>query len=117
MTLAFGNHLPYVLLHNGLLVPLQCALILGFTGKHWLARFLSHPWLMLLGEASYSFYLIHMIVLEELSQHFHFAMSITNALWRIALIAGFCVLLYLGFERPCRRLILALYRRGPRLAT
>ncbi len=110
VTLAFGFHLPYVMLHNGLLIPLQCAVILGLTGKHWLARVLSHPWLMLLGEASYSFYLIHMVLLEGMTQHIDLPMSIWNAVWRLALIAGLCVLIYLGVERPSRRVILNWYR-------
>ncbi len=109
--LAFGNHLPYVMLHNGLLIPLQCAVILGLTGHHWLARALSHPWLMLLGEASYSFYLIHMIVLEGMAQHISLPMSVGNAAWRLALITAFCLLLYVFFERPCRRIIMDVYRR------
>ncbi len=110
IVLGFSQHLPYVMLHNGLLIPLQCALILGLTGRHWLARVLSRPWLMLLGEASYSFYLIHMQILEGMSQHFNLAMSIWNAVWRLALIAAFCVLLYLSVERPSRKLILEWYK-------
>ncbi len=110
VVLGLSQHLPYVMLHNGLLIPLQCALILGLTGRHRLARLLSRPALMLLGEASYSFYLIHMQVLEGMAQHFDIRMSIMNAVWRIALIAGFCVLLYLWVERPSRRVLLDWYR-------
>ena len=107
--------LPYVFLHNGLLIPLQCAIILGLCGQHWLTRVLSHRWLMVLGEASYSFYLIHLLIFDWMGEHFHTPATIANALWRLPLIVAVSVLLYLYVERPCRRRLLQWYSRPPRM--
>lgn len=59
---------PYLLVHNGLLAPLFAWLIvaLALAGADasrpasGLVRLLSHPVLVLLGEASYSLYILHM---------------------------------------------------------
>ena len=58
-------------------VPIQCLqfgflcapgaalLIYGLAyGQGWLAKFLSHPWMILLGTSSFAFYLIHDLVLR-----------------------------------------------------
>lgn len=60
LLLAASPALPFVLLHNGLLAPLFGLLIFGLAGGRGpLARMLSHPGLVLLGEASYALYLLH----------------------------------------------------------
>lgn len=112
LVLGISTHLPYVMLHNGLLIPVQCAVILGLSGQHWLTRVLSHPWLMVLGEASYSLYLIHLLVFFWMQDHFHLATSIAHAVWQIALITGFSLLLYLYAERPSRRILLQTFAAG-----
>jgi peptidoglycan/LPS O-acetylase OafA/YrhL len=58
--LALSDKIPYPLLHNGLLAPLYAALILGLAcGEGPVVTLLSHPVLVLLGEASYATYLLH----------------------------------------------------------
>jgi peptidoglycan/LPS O-acetylase OafA/YrhL len=58
--LAMSPALPFILLHNGLLAPAFGLLIFGLAcGRGPLARILSHPGLLLLGEASYALYLLH----------------------------------------------------------
>ncbi|HEX8439121.1 acyltransferase [Archangium sp.] len=58
--LALGPRVPYVLLHNGLLVPAFAVLLLALATDQGLpARLLRHPWLVRLGEASYSLYILH----------------------------------------------------------
>lgn len=60
LLLAASSALPFVLLHNGLLAPMFGLLIFGLAGGRGpLARILSRPSLVLLGEASYALYLLH----------------------------------------------------------
>lgn len=112
LVLCVSDHLPYVMLHNGLLIPLQCAVILGLCRQHWLTRLLSHRWLMVLGEASYALYLIHLLIFFWMQDHFHLATSVANAVWQITLVTVFSVLLYRYVERPCRRFVLQAFASG-----
>jgi peptidoglycan/LPS O-acetylase OafA/YrhL len=50
---------PYLLLHDGLLMPLFGCIVLGLAGENWLARAFSIRPLVFLGEASYCLYLLH----------------------------------------------------------
>jgi peptidoglycan/LPS O-acetylase OafA/YrhL len=51
--------LPYPLLHNGLLIPLNCMLVLGLArGGGVVGVFLRQPMLVRLGEASYALYIL-----------------------------------------------------------
>ncbi len=57
--LAFADHIPYVLLHNGLLAPAFAALVLGLATTTPVSRPLQRRRLVTLGEASYSLYILH----------------------------------------------------------
>jgi hypothetical protein len=52
LALVFSGHLPAIMLHNGLLIPLYALVILGLSYPNWISRLLSPSWLILLGEAS-----------------------------------------------------------------
>lgn len=59
--LGFGPPIPRLFIHNGLLSPAFAGLILALaTGQGAVARFLAQPPMVLLGEASYSLYLLHL---------------------------------------------------------
>ena len=59
LVLIAAEHLPYVLLHNGLLMPLFGALIVGLArGRCALSRILSTRPLIKLGEGSYALYIL-----------------------------------------------------------
>lgn len=106
--LMLANHFPFVMLHNGLFLPLFAVLLLGLSGDNWLSRLLSPKWLVLLGEASFSIYLFHFIFND---QHW-FGANVTfrSAALTLAVILPLSVLLHLYVERPCRRAILAWWR-------
>lgn len=53
---------PYMLLHNGLLLPALAIVILRCARGDDLPALLRHPWMQLLGEASYSLYVLHLLV-------------------------------------------------------
>ena len=57
--LRFGAHIPYVLMHDGLLMPLFGLAILGLAGENLLARFFGFAPFVALGQASYCLYILH----------------------------------------------------------
>ncbi len=57
--LAHGERLPFVFLHDGLLMPIFGLAILGLAGKNFLSQIFGFLPFVLLGEASYCLYLLH----------------------------------------------------------
>jgi peptidoglycan/LPS O-acetylase OafA/YrhL len=57
--LELAPHLPYPILHDGLLMPFFGCIILGLAGNNGLARCFSLRPLVFVGEASYCLYLLH----------------------------------------------------------
>jgi peptidoglycan/LPS O-acetylase OafA/YrhL len=57
--LELGPLIPYVLLHDDLLMPLFGCIVLGLAGENWLASAFSVRPLVVVGEASYCLYLLH----------------------------------------------------------
>ncbi len=57
--LRFGEHVPYVLMHDGLLMPLFGCAILGLAGENLIARFFGFAPFVALGQASYCLYILH----------------------------------------------------------
>lgn len=111
LALALSNHLPYVLLHNGLLIPIFGLLLLGLGEPNWLSRLLSNSALVLLGEASYALYLTHFLFNYWARQTFGYHDTLVDALWKLAVTIPFSIILHLYVERPCRRLILQWWSR------
>ena len=111
---ALLGHLPYVLLQDGLLAPVFAALIwaCSYPGTH-IARWLSAPWLVLLGEASYGLYLVHMPVLGYFAR---LGGPLTGLFYAVYLAASISlsVLSFRFFEAPTRRWILRLFGVIPR---
>ena len=57
--LYFGDHIPFPIMHDGLLMPLFGLAILGLAGHNLIARFFGFWPFMALGQASYCLYLMH----------------------------------------------------------
>ncbi len=57
--LRYGGAIPYVLMHDGLLMPLFACAILGLSGRNLLARAFGWAPLVALGQASYCMYILH----------------------------------------------------------
>lgn len=57
--LFFGHRIPYVLLHDGLLMPLFAGVILCLSGDNLVSRFFGLVPFIAVGEASYCLYLLH----------------------------------------------------------
>lgn len=116
VVLAASPILPYVLLHNSLLTPLFALLVFGLaTGRSGLARLLSRPTMVRLGEASYALYLLHQPIWWWMT-----TVAGVNALDRQPdrFFLGYCgitlaasVLIYEVVERPARRAIRSAFLR------
>ncbi len=59
VVLYFGDRLPYVLLHDGLLMPLFAGVVLCLAGVNPVARLFGILPFIAIGEASYCLYLLH----------------------------------------------------------
>jgi peptidoglycan/LPS O-acetylase OafA/YrhL len=57
--LYFGDQMPYVYMHDGLLMPVYGAIVLGLAGENFLTTVFSFFPLLAVGEASYCLYILH----------------------------------------------------------
>ena len=106
-----SDHLPNVMIHNGLFIPFYSLIILGLSQRHWLSNLLSASWLVLLGEASYALYLFHFLFNDWTKDSFGAGNGIASALWKVAILIPVSIALHLSIERPGRRLILQWWSR------
>ena len=105
VALLFANYLPFIALHNGLLIPVYALIILGLSQPNWMTRALSGSTLVLLGEASFAFYLFHLIIIA-FTDRYDVPKTWIPAVLRLAIAIPLSVLLHIFVERPCRRAIL-----------
>ena len=100
---------------DGLLVPLYALVIWSFSSKNrFISLLFSRPWLVLLGEASYGVYLIH-IPLFHIYEHLGLANG-SNGIAYLAYLAstvGISVVAFRLFETPARRAILRKFLPKP----
>ena len=116
--LALSWHLPFLMLHNGLLMPLTALLVLGLTQRNVVSTVLGAAPFLLLGEASYSFYLLHFNFNEICKGWFGWEMDIPGLLPRLLILVPLCIGLHLLIERPARKLVLQWWAaRGLRAVT
>jgi peptidoglycan/LPS O-acetylase OafA/YrhL len=59
LLLCVGDHLPYAMMHDGLLMPLFAGVILCLAGRNPIAGFFGLLPFIAIGEASYCLYLLH----------------------------------------------------------
>jgi peptidoglycan/LPS O-acetylase OafA/YrhL len=57
--LFYGGRIPFALMHDGLLMPLFGAAILGLAGRNVVSKFFGFLPFVLIGESSYCLYLLH----------------------------------------------------------
>jgi peptidoglycan/LPS O-acetylase OafA/YrhL len=120
VVLAHAYDLPPAVLHDGLLLPATAAIILGLSfGGGWLARWLSRPWIVVLGQASYSMYLLHIPLYSYFAAadkrlvHSPAEAWASFLLYVVCLFAVCCVTFF-KLEEPARRGILKkLYPNKP----
>jgi len=103
---AFSQYIPYPVLHTGLFAPAFGAIIYGLALRPRWASFLEWRWLVLFGESSYCFYLLHAMIVGMVLYAGLQAMSKPTLLRWIggamtAMIVG--LLAYRFVEEPARR--------------
>ncbi|HEX3570072.1 MAG TPA: acyltransferase [Acidobacteriaceae bacterium] len=112
------EHVPYVLMHGGLLVPMFSALVIGLSGQNLFASAFSVRPLMLLGQASYALFLLHFNFINLLREYriperLHLAALDPWLSYAATLVLAIAAM-YL-VESPARKLILK-YKRDPQPA-
>ena len=66
--LMMGPLVPYAMIHDGLLIPLFGAIVLGLAGDNWLSKWFRLKPLVFIGESSYCLYLLHFNLWNMLHQ-------------------------------------------------
>ncbi len=104
--IVFQAKIPYPVMHSGLLGPAFALLIYGFSTQAGSFRFLHSRSLILLGEASYSLYLLHTFPLALMTFVFHLDRS-PHVLLAIGIYLVAMVLVsigvYISIENPLRK--------------
>ena len=57
--LYYGDHMPYPLMHDGLMMPLFALAVLGLAGRNFIASFFGFFPFVAVGQASYCLYILH----------------------------------------------------------
>jgi peptidoglycan/LPS O-acetylase OafA/YrhL len=118
--LCVGDRLPYVFMHDGLLMPLFAGVILCLAGRNPVARFFGLLPFIAIGEASYCLYLLHFNLWTLLHDDTHFMQHSGLAVfdpWISYLMLVAAALLTKRFiERPGRSWIMRRLQPGPATA-
>ena len=108
------SHVPFILMHGGVILPLFAALIVGLSGPNPIASFFSWRPLMLLGQASYCLFLLHfnfinMLRLYHIPERLHLAAYDPWISYAATILLAFAA--YYLVEEPARKALLR--RRAP----
>jgi peptidoglycan/LPS O-acetylase OafA/YrhL len=123
--LLLSRKVPYPLLHNGLLMPVNCLLVVGVAlGGGPFARFLSRSPVVLLGNASYSLYILHTPIASWMAFVFSvlFSRKVLGIGWAtvyLVLTIVISVVVFKKLEEPANRSVKARLRNRllPKLAS
>jgi peptidoglycan/LPS O-acetylase OafA/YrhL len=104
------NHVPYILMHGGFLVPLFAALVIGLSGHNIFAAAFSWKPIELLGQASYALFLLHfnfinMLRFYHVPQRLHLAAFDPWVSYAATLVLAIAAMNLV--EKPARRAILS----------
>jgi peptidoglycan/LPS O-acetylase OafA/YrhL len=107
-----ADHTSYILMHGGLLTPLFAMLILGVTGRNPVASFFGWKPFVMVGEATLCIYLLHFNGLQmmrdyHLAEKLHYTALDPWASY--VLLWTFSYLLYVFYENPARKWVLATF--------
>ncbi len=101
-------HLPYILIHGGLLTPVFATIILGLSGPHPLASVFAWRPLVEVGSASYCLYLLHFNTFVLLhTHHIPERLHVTrfDPWFSYIVVILFAVAARHLVEKPCQRAI------------
>jgi peptidoglycan/LPS O-acetylase OafA/YrhL len=105
-------HVPYLILHGGLLLPLFAMLVFGLSGPHMISSIFSWGPLLLIGESSYCLYLLHFNVFQlihmyHLPERLH--VGAFDPWISYAALVVLSILVYRFVENPARKTLLRLF--------
>jgi peptidoglycan/LPS O-acetylase OafA/YrhL len=106
-----SREIPWIMLHNGLLIPAYAAVILGLSRETVFSRVLSARALVLLGEASYVFYLAHFLFHHWVMDRFGVGDGLGAGVLEILALIPISIGIHLAVERPARRALLEWRKR------
>jgi peptidoglycan/LPS O-acetylase OafA/YrhL len=103
------DHVPYILMHGGFLVPLFSALVVGLSGQNIFAAAFAWKPIELLGQASYALFLLHfnfinLLRVHHVPEHLHLAAYDPWISYAATLVLAVAAMYFV--ERPARRAIL-----------
>ena len=98
-------HVPYLIMHGGILLPLFASMIFGLSGPHPISSIFAWKPILLIGESSYCLYLLHFNVyillhLYRIPERLHVAAF--DPWISYAFIIVLALLVYRFFENPAR---------------
>ena len=105
-------HLPYVLLHGGLITPIFGTLVFGLTGTHWITRTLGWGPIAAFGRASLCLYLLHFntwIVLHQYRIPERLHVQQFDPWFSYAVMLSFAYAAFLLVEKPVQSFLLTRY--------
>jgi len=112
LAVGFSQQIPYPMLHSGLLAPVFASIIFGVALRPRWTRVLEWRWLVLFGEVSYSFYLIHFVVIWAAIVRFGRAAASPIGILAVLVVAfAISVASYKLIEQPARRKLRAMNLR------
>jgi peptidoglycan/LPS O-acetylase OafA/YrhL len=102
-------HVPYLIMHGGILLPLFAAMIFGLSGPHPISSIFAWKPILLIGESSYCLYLLHFnvyILLHyyRIPERLHIAAFDPWISYAILIVLALVV--YRFVENPSRKFIL-----------
>lgn len=104
--ISFSGSIPYPVMHTALLAPAFAAIVYGFALRPRWGTFMDNRLLVLAGDASYSLYLLHSMII---GMYFHNMkgqlrfQSLPGVLVFVLLAVGISALVYRFIEEPARR--------------
>ena len=108
---SIGNHVPYPLMHNGLLLPAALAIIVGLAlGDRYLCALFSTRLLVFLGKASYAEYLLHFPIRAAFEWLGTSWSPVQQTMYFVAVLAV-SALVYVFYENPLQITIRGFLRR------
>jgi peptidoglycan/LPS O-acetylase OafA/YrhL len=112
--LYFGDHFPYPMMHDGLMMPLFALAVLGLAGHNLIARFFGFFPFVAVGQASYCLYILH-FNLWNLIHDSHIldktGLARFDPWLSYALLVGAAVMVMVWIERPAQRLVKRVFER------
>jgi peptidoglycan/LPS O-acetylase OafA/YrhL len=114
----FDIHYPPEQMQHGLLIPIFAIMMLAFaSGNAWVSSVLSLRWLVVLGEASFALYLIHVPLYAAVGRRMILRYGAVGFVVYLAVTLSLSVASFYWLETPARRWILKRAQIRPKETT